>query len=160
MGDKDLQQSADAVMRLRAAYLFQQKRYSEIDFKDNDGKDYLLTPPYTVENFQHYLDKVFSACGTASLSKQLHNKTMKDLHAGDVLIRGGFPGHAVIIIDAAVNDQKEIVYMLAQSYMPAQNIHILVNPMQPSISPWYKLDGSKRIITPEYVFYNNELKEW
>jgi len=160
VGSKDLQQCADAVMRLRAEYLFAHKRYTEIEFKDNEGKSYTLTPPYSPENFQRYLNRVFSACGTASLSKQLHSKPMKNLQAGDVLIRGGFPGHAVIVVDAAINSKKEIVYMLAQSYMPAQDIHILVNPQLSAISPWYKVDGSERVITPEYAFYTSELEQW
>lgn len=160
VGKKDLQQCADAVMRLRAEYLLANKRYREISFSDNDGTAYSLKSLFTAENFADYLNKVFSACGTASLSKQLHSKSIKDLQPGDVLIRGGFPGHAVIVVDAAINFEKEIVYMLAQSYMPAQDIHILRNPTLQTFSPWYKIDGSQRIITPEYVFSPTELKSW
>lgn len=160
VGDKDLQQCADAVMRLRAEYLFQSKRYSEIIFRDNDGTAYNLHEPYNSENFNRYLNMVFSICGTASLSKQLHKKAFKDLQVGDVLIRGGFPGHAVIVVDAAINDKNEAIYMLAQSYMPAQDIHILVNPNDTSLSPWYKVGNDDDVVTPEYVFTTNELKEW
>src|SRR5262245_54613618 len=40
VGKKDLQQCADAVMRLKAEYLFSKKRYDEIAFSDNEGKKY------------------------------------------------------------------------------------------------------------------------
>jgi hypothetical protein len=98
-------------------------------------------------------------CGTASLSKQLRKKSIKDIEAGDVLIRGGFPGHAVIVMDAAANDKGDKIFILAQSYMPAQDIHVLVN-VDESNSPWYHLPAGKQIVTPEYIFGVDELKGW
>jgi Domain of unknown function (4846) len=43
VGKKDLQQCADALMRLRSEYLFNQKRYSAIEFRDNADKSYKWT---------------------------------------------------------------------------------------------------------------------
>ena len=80
--------------------------------------------------------------------------------AGDVLIRGGFPGHAVIVMDVAVNSQGKKIYLIAQSYMPAQDIHVLINPANNEISPWYEVDDAEIIETPEYIFTRNELKTW
>lgn len=161
VGDKNLQQCADAVMRLRAEYLFSQKRYDEILFTDNENHSYKFTSPYTRENFTRYLEKVSGWCGSASLAKQL--KPVADLstiQAGDVLIRGGFPGHAVIVMDVATNAAGKKLYLLAQSYMPAQDIHILLNPMNETLSPWYEVNENNIIQTPEYLFYRNELKRW
>jgi hypothetical protein len=161
VGEKNLQQCADAVMRLRAEYLFAQKKYEEISFTDNEAHSYKFQPPYTKENFTRYLEKVFGWCGSASLAKQL--KPVSDFSAiqsGDVLIRGGFPGHAVLIMDVATNRAGKKMYLLAQSYMPAQDIHILVNPMNEELSPWYEVNENKIIQTPEYLFYESELKRW
>ena len=159
VGDTDLQQCADAIMRLRATFLFEQKNFEDIAFVDNAQTLYTFKEPYTKQNLEVFLKKVFSMCGTASLSKQLKGRLMKDIMPGDVLIRGGFPGHAVIVMDVAVNANNEKVFLLAQSYMPAQQIHILKNTKN-NFSPWYTLTNDVDIITPEYHFKNTELKTW
>ncbi|MFT3702353.1 MAG: DUF4846 domain-containing protein [Agriterribacter sp.] len=161
VGNKDLQQCADAVMRLRASYLFDQKKFTEIIFKDNAGKNYKYTAGDDAVAFQHYLEKVFAYCGTLSLNAQLKEvNNINDISAGDVFIKGGSPGHAVIVLDVAINKRGEKIYLIAQSYMPAQDIHILVNPVYAAISPWYRVNADKKIVTPEWVFNAAELKQW
>lgn len=160
-GKKDLQQCADAVMRLRAEYLFAEKQFDQIIFYDNDKTVYKFQPPYTRDNFDKYLNHVFGMCGSASLSKQLKAvPDFSDIQAGDVIIRGGFPGHAVIVMDVAVNSAGKKIYLLAQSYMPAQDIHVLKNLMNADISPWYEVNAGFIIQTPEYTFNQTELKRW
>ena len=161
VGEKNLQQCADAVMRLRAEYLFSQQKFKEIVFIDNAGKEYHFTSPYTQQNFTVYLEKVFGMCGSASLSKQL--KTVNEfskIKAGDVIIKGGFPGHAVIVMAVAINDMGKKIFLLAQSYMPAQDVHVLLNPTIEKLSPWYGVVKENTIITPEFVFHHNQLMEW
>jgi hypothetical protein len=161
VGKKDLQQCADAVMRLRAEYLFSQKEFDKIVFIDNANTMYKFAVPFTRENFTKYLERVFGMCGSASLAKQLKTKTsFNKIQAGDVLIRGGFPGHAVIVMDVAENEAGKRMYMIAQSYMPAQDIHVLQNPNNENVSPWYEVNENEIIQTPEYTFKKTELKEW
>jgi hypothetical protein len=166
VGERDLQQCADAVMRLRADYLYTQKRYDEIAFnfvsdgkpryfKDfcQDRKDYGC--------YKRYMNYIFSYANTRSLHDQLRRKTKFDsISIGDVLIQKGTPyGHAVIVVDRAYNiTTGEIVFMLAQSYMPAQDIHILKNLNDPVISPWYKVAVQEIINTPEWRFYKKDLR--
>jgi hypothetical protein len=160
-GDNDLQQCADAVMRLRAEYLYSQKQFNQIVFYDNDHTAYSFSAPFTREHFDKYLNRVFGMCGSASLSKQLKpvNK-FSEIQPGDVLIRGGFPGHAVIVMDVAVNESGRKIYLLAQSYMPAQDIHVLKNPANADLTPWYEVNDDNIIRTPEYTFTQNELMRW
>ncbi len=161
VGKKNLQQCADAVMRLRAEYLFDNKRFGEINFIDNDRTSYQFKAPFTKEEFAVYLDRVFGMCGSASLAKQLQFvNEFYDMKAGDVLIRGGFPGHAEIILDVASNATGNKIYLLAQSYMPAQDIHVLRNPSNEKLSPWYEVNKEEIIITPEYSFNKKDLKTW
>jgi hypothetical protein len=49
--------------------------------------------------------------------------------------------------------------MLAQSYMPAQETQVLVNPDNTSLSPWYQLKDGK-INTPEWDFNTSDLKHF
>jgi hypothetical protein len=129
VGNENLQQCADAVMRLRAEYLYDRGLWDQIAFTDNNCKTYRYQNGKNRPAFEAYLQKVFSWCGTASLAKQLKPVSkMEAITPGDVLIKGGFPGHAVMVMDAAVNRKGEKIYLLAQSYMPAQDIHILKNP--------------------------------
>ena len=161
VGNKDLQQCADAVMRLRAEYLFAQKQFDQIVFYDNDKTAYKFSSPFTRNNFTKYLNRVFGMCGSASLSKQLKPViNFANILPGDVIIRGGFPGHAVIVMDFAVNAAGVKIYLLAQSYMPAQDIHVLKNPISEDLSPWYVVNDNNIIKTPEYTFTKNELKRW
>lgn len=160
VGKKNLQQCADAVMRLRAEYLYAKGCFDKILFIDNDGTKYLFKQPFNRQNFDIYLDRVFGMCGSSSLAKQLKPVIMKNILPSDVLIRGGFPGHAAIVLDVATNRDGNKIYLLAQSYMPAQDVHILINPSNKTLSPWYKVNDDDAIETPEYIFAANELKKW
>jgi hypothetical protein len=74
---------------------------------------------------------------------------------------GGFPGHAVIVVDIAekIKDGKKI-FLLAQSYTPAQDMHIVKNPVGLSLSPWFKLNFGKSLYMLEWVFGKNDLKRF
>ncbi|TWI85647.1 uncharacterized protein DUF4846 [Lacibacter cauensis] len=158
VGNKDLQQCADAVMRLRAEYL--KKQNKPICFADNNRKKYCWEQ-YKTRGWQPYLDIVFGMCGTASLEKELKPKNWQTLAAGDVLIKGGSPGHAVIVMDLARHKQTgELIYLLAQSYMPAQDIHVLKNTSNKNLNPWYSASSNKIIATPEWTFYESQLRSW
>ncbi len=162
VGKKDLQQCADAVMRLRAEYLYQAGRFNEISFSDNNGKAYRCPGAIERKEFERYLEKVFSLCGTASLEKQLRKvPVFSEIQPGDVLIRGGFPGHAVMVMDVAKDSTGRKIYLLAQSYMPAQDIHILRNPANQPANPWYPIDPDNSFIySPEWTFSTKELRRW
>lgn len=183
IGTKNLHQCADAVMRLRADYLWQQKRYEDIHFNFTNGfrvdytnwqagqrikvdgnKTYWVNqtgPSHSYESFWKYLEIIFTYAGTASLSQELKPAAVDDMQIGDVFIKGGFPGHAIIVVDLARNPATgETVFLLAQSYMPAQETQILVNPRNADLSPWYTLRAGERLFTPEWTFAAGSLKRF
>lgn len=161
VGTKDLQQCADAVMRLRASYLYDHGRLDEIAFYDNNRQAYRYGNIKDSLRFERYLEKTFAYCGSLSLQNQLKPLSgVKDAKPGDVLIEGGSPGHAVIIMDVAENNKGEKIFLLAQSYMPAQDIHILKNPNDKNLTPWYHIGDDKDITTPEWRFGKGVLRTW
>lgn len=183
IGTKDLHQCADAVMRLRAEYLWNQKQYDKIHFNFTNGfrVDYTewmkgkriivkgnstfwsqaSNPSNTYNDFWKYMETIFSYAGTLSLSKELKSVTIDDLQIGDIFIQGGTPGHAIIIVDIATNVKtNKKIFLLAQSYMPAQEIQILKNPNDETNSPWYSSDFEHELRTPEWTFTKFDLKRF
>ncbi|MBN2434130.1 MAG: peptidoglycan DD-metalloendopeptidase family protein [Spirochaetes bacterium] len=164
-GDRDLLQCADAVMLLRAEYFFNKSDFSNIHFTFlSDGKPRFYNSfggrLNDYNNFRNYMNYIFSYANTASLIKELKPVNIRDVKPGDVFIQTGSPyGHAIIVIDTAVSASGKKMFMLAQSFMPAQEIQILINPTNSAISPWYRAD-SKKIITPEWVFRSDDLKRF
>lgn len=171
VGKQDLQQCADAVMRLRGEYLYSQKRYNEISFNfvsgfkcdythyangyryQNDRWVLKGKKDYSYPTFMRYMTLVFSYAGTLSLEKQLKPLTRSaGIQAGDVFIHGGSPGHCFIVMDVVQDAKGHKKYLLAQSYMPAQNIQVL----QYMGDPWFSMDEHSGIaygelISPAYL---------
>lgn len=161
IGKKDLQQCADAVMRLRAEYLFDKGQYDQIIFHDNSKKAYSFTAPFTRDHLEKYLETVYSYCGTLSLSGEMVPVSdPSDPQIGDVFIHGGSPGHAAIILDLAENTAGERIVLIANSYMPAQSIHIVRNMQDETLSPWIKVDGRSTVVLPQWSFGAKELKRF
>ncbi len=183
IGDRDLHQCADAVMLLRAEYLYQNERYDEISFEFVNGfkaeyskwrMGYRINvgenscsyykgaqPDNSYSTFRDYMDLVFAYSSTLSLEKELKSVDINDMQIGDVFIKGGSPGHCVIVVDMAQNKSTgEKVFMLAQSYMPAQQTQLLINPNDKNLSPWYSLDFGDTLNTPEWTFTKDQLKRF
>ncbi|RYY88721.1 MAG: hypothetical protein EOO15_08210 [Chitinophagaceae bacterium] len=182
VGSRDLQQCADAVMRLRAEWLWAINRKEEITFRFSDGfrADYSRwrtgarigirgdrafwkngsAADDSYRSFRQYLDVVFTYAGTLSLSASLKSRPLAELSIGDVFIRGGSPGHAVIVVDVVENARGEKRFLLAQSYMPAQEIHVLKNDANRDGNPWYSNRFGAVLETPEWDFKATELRTW
>ncbi len=163
IGKRDLQQCADAVMRLRAEWLYSLGRDKEIAFNDTDGKRRRFSASRGTDHaaLRKYMDLVFAYAGTYSLERELKKVAPEDIAIGDVFIKGGFPGHAVLVTDMVENKTTgEKRFLLLQSYMPAQDMHILKNPKSEDGTPWYTLPVGEQLVTPEWVFSGTALRRW
>lgn len=182
IGDRDLHQCADAIMLLRAEYFYSTGQYEKIKYNfvsgfeakysewmngarikiDGENVSYYnaTEPSNTYEDFRKFMDIVFAYSSTLSLEKELESIDIDEMSIGDVFIEGGSPGHAIIIVDVAENEKGEKIFLLAQSYMPAQQTQILLNPNDDKISPWYSLEGYDKLVTPQWTFVLDQLKRF
>ncbi len=158
LSNRDLQQCADSAIRIFAEYYWSIGAYDKIAFhltngfymeytkwRDGnrikvDGNEvrWYKAKAYdaSYEEFLNYLDMVFAYAGTLSLSSECDRITLEELMPGDLFLQGGSPGHCVVVVDMAVDAEGSKCYLLAQGYMPAQDFHILKNPLHPE-DPWY-----------------------
>ena len=171
VGDRDLQQCSDAAQRLRTDYLYQTKQYDKISYhfvngmelswnkwregwrvKRENKKTVMVKSAKagdTEEVFRNYQKWLFIYAGVSSVMKESPKITIKDLQPGDVIAA---TGHLIIVLDVVENEQGEKRFLLAQSYIPAQQIEVLKNTY--SDNPWYdaKHLESCPFITPEWTY--------
>ena len=110
------------------------------------------------DSLKDYLRIVFSYAGTASMDTEAQPIPLSDLQVGDVFLKGGNPGHVVMVVDLCENADGKKAFLLAQGYMPAQQFHVLKNPAHED-DPWYYEDEvTYPFHTPEYTFQKGSLK--
>jgi hypothetical protein len=183
VGRSDLQQCADAVMRLRAEYLYSRRLTDLIGFALFNGERYRFaayvagtTPRQAGESIvwqrgrpqgdspadlRRWLDIVFGFASTRSLAQELRPVgNIADAAIGDVFIQPGSPGHAVVIADLAADAAGRRVALLAQSSMPARDMHLLRNTLDPSLGAWFPLVEGATLTTPGRVFAPSDLKRF
>lgn len=174
-----LQQCADALIRIRSEYLWDINRKDEIGFNFTSGdycswKSYAegyrpningskvtflktASPDSSKDNFYNYLNLIYMYSGTLSLYHELPKMAdAKNLKIGDMLIKGGSPGHIVMICDEAKNADGDTVYLLFQGNTPAQSVHLVKNLEDTSISPWYHLEEDTKIAVSNYTFQDSK----
>lgn len=182
-GRRDLQQCADAVIRLRAEYLFAVGDIDKIAFRFTSGDfaRYLdwrrglrpsvkgskvawskqAKPDDSYAAFRAYLDSVFTYAGTMSLAKELVAVADRaDIQPGDVFIDPGSPGHAEIVVDVVEHEAtRRRMFLLAQSFMPAQQMHILRMYAKPN-DVWFEIAANGHLSTPHWEFRMGQLKRF
>ena len=177
--ENGLQQCADALIRIRSEYLWEQDKKDAIGFNFTSGhycswlqyadgyrpkiKGNEVTFHKTAEknhtkaNFYNYLNLIYMYSGTLSLYHELPKiNNVKDLKIGDMLIKGGSPGHIVLICDEAINEAGDKLFLLFQGNTPAQSVHLVKNLEDTKISPWYQLEKDVEIPVSNYTFRSSK----
>lgn len=131
-------------MRLRAEYLYQIGRASEIHFLDVQGNVLSYSGEDSRESLEDYLRGVFRVANTYSLCQEMQDRILADIQPGDVFV---YPanseryGHAVMVADVAQRpDTGEKAILLVEGYLPARSIHVMNNWADSDHSPWFLLD--------------------
>lgn len=173
-----LQQCADALIRIRSEYLWDNNIKDEIGFNFTSGHycswlkyaegyrpkingnkvtfNKTASRDHSKANFYKYLNLIYMYSGTLSLFNELKSIDDKDLKIGDMLIKGGSPGHIVMICDEAVNNKGEKLFLLFQGNTPAQSVHLVKNLEDSDISPWYQLKNNVVIPVSNYTFSSSK----
>ena len=166
VGQADLQQCADAVVRLHAEWCWSRGR-KDISYRAAAGMSlpferYLggesdvlegqslrrkagRRRPAQHRSLRRYLDMVFAWANTQSIARQATPVALDQLRPGDFFILPGNPGHAVIVADLARAAGRGRAALLLRSYIPAQSIYVL---RPDSASVWFWLDPTRAVKTP------------
>ncbi|MEZ4458418.1 MAG: DUF4846 domain-containing protein [bacterium] len=145
VGSKDLQQCADTAMRLYAEWRWATSTADALTFHFTSGdpvdwKSWRKGKRWWLENdkvksgaragtdnsyasFRRFLDLVFTYAGTRSLPKD--SVAVSAAQPGDFFVQSGSPGHVVVVMDVAENEDGKRIALIGQGFMPAQELHIL-----------------------------------
>ena len=138
------EQCADVCMRLRAEYLYNTGQYGRIRFQNVNGKTLRYGGGASRKSFERYLKNLYGVASTFSLSREMKTRRLADMQPGDVFVYparyGHKYGHAIMVVDVAVNKHGKKAFLLAEGNTPARNIHVLRNFENPFRSPWFMLD--------------------
>jgi hypothetical protein len=174
IGARDLQQCADAVIRMHAEW-----RYGKGDRRVayhaasgatlaydkwlagermvvEGGKANLrmVAAPRAEDHaaFRAWQDDVFNWANTSSLAREGSQIPFADVRAGDFFVMPGSPyGHAVLVLDVAKDAGGRTALLLGQSYMPAQSFQVL----RPSAgATWFVVEpGATEVKTPFWAAF-------
>ncbi|MCR5360467.1 MAG: DUF4846 domain-containing protein [Bacteroidales bacterium] len=149
------EQCADVCMRLRAEYLY--KAGKPIKFQDVHGNTLHYEGGASRKRFEKYLRSLYQVASTFSMCREMKTRPLADMQPGDVFV---FPardkhtlGHAMMVVDVAVNKRGQKVYMLAEGSTPARSIHIVWNVQSVWRTPWFTLDETSKRIFASVCFY-------
>jgi len=158
VGDADLQQCADSVIRLHAEWLFALGR-RDASYRAASGAPMPFArwargermvpqpapglgftwsatgrPDAGHASYRRWLDAVFTWANTGSLAREAEPVAGADLRPGDFVVQPGAPGHAVLVLDLALAPGGRRALLLGQGFMPAQSFHVLrpAGPGEPS----------------------------
>lgn len=182
VGTRNLQQCADSVIRIYSEYLWSIGAYDRIGFHLTNGfwmdyaswragnrlvlngnkTEWVLSEAYddSYECFRKYLIQIFAYAGTASLDRDCEEISMAEAMPGDLILKGGSPGHCILIVDMAVNAEGKKCFLLAEGHTPAEDFHVMKNERHPE-NPWfYEEEITYPFETPRYVFPEGSLQRY
>lgn len=169
VGDADLQQSSDVIIRLQAEYLWSRGDRDKISYLSATKLNMPLTrwekgqrlipngpnvfwvvkgKPAEVNHaeFRKYLATVFNWANSTSLAaRSTPVPDPKDLLAGDFFLQSQPPNHVAVVLDVAEKPSGERVALLGQARNPAESIHV-VRPGK--ATPWFSVRPPVPVLTP------------
>lgn len=155
---KNLWQCMDILQVLHMDYLDSQKRKSEINYYLPEGTKFSwlewqkgLRPVFkglafqkikqaqvdtSAASFNRYCNTIFQYSSTQTFWHYYPDLKFADIQPGDFITKKGKKGHAVLILDIAINEMGEKVALIGQGDTPACQFYLL----QKNGNPWFKID--------------------
>lgn len=122
-------------------------RFAQTGIKD-DGRP----------NFCVYLETLFRFASDGSLLDDTRSVSDDTVTAGDIFLRTGRGGHAVMVLDIAADSRGRIRVLLGQGGRPAQTFHVLCDK---GGSPWFVIGQSQLIRLGRCgTFDMDQLRRW
>lgn len=178
IGAGDRCQLTDALLLLRARYLFDAGRKDEIQFYFSSGFLYDFTtyaagrrvkvdgnnvtwvtkdtPGDTLQDLYGYLGTLYSYSRAVSVKA---NDTMQTSNVvpGTLFTNDG----GAIIADLARNDATgESVVLLIRGGSPASDLYVMDNTLAPELSPWFSVSPAGGIYAGEITFMISDAREF
>jgi hypothetical protein len=91
----------------------------------------------SVESYKSYLNIIYSESHTQQFFHAYLPVERKEVQIGDIVIKKGTKGHAVMIVDLARNDKDELFALIGNGDTPACQFFLLNHRKD---SPWIPLD--------------------
>jgi hypothetical protein len=180
VGTRDLQQCADTALRLHAEYLWHAGRAHRAAYHFTSGdrsswRDWRRGERFVVKgaqvkrvagkarggshrSYRRWLTHLFRYAGTRSLKFDSEPVGERPVAPGDFYVQPGGPGHAVIIMDVATHADGRRAALVGQSFMPAEELHILASGGARVLDgAWFLLPGpGQRLDTPSWAPFARE----
>jgi hypothetical protein len=175
LGDGDLQQCADTILRLHAEYRWSRGEAGRCayHFTSGDlssweawvaGERFQVVGPRVERRsgeprdsdhatFRRWLQHLFVYAGTLSLDLDSRPIAPSEaLGAGDFFVDGGSPGHALMVLDVARDRAGRPHGLIGQGYTPAQEMHVLESADEEVVDGvWFPLpDEGQALTTPAW----------
>lgn len=181
--EENLQQCADSVMRIYGEYYYKKGEYSKIRYSlgnfqadfgtwsdgnkmsfSDDGNTISWAESSncdsSYESFKKFMRLVFAYSGTMNMEDDSDYIMKDDMRIGDIFLKSGSPGHVVMVADMCENENGEKAFLLAQGYMPAQEFHVIKNPLHDE-DPWYYISELRYPFkTAEFTFEDDCLMRY
>jgi hypothetical protein len=174
VGKRDLQRSADVILRLHAEWrwyvhdlsmLYLSDTHTELPLRrwaagerlvEDDGRPTWIpqaTPqsPLDHASFREYLDSVFSFSDGRALLSESVPLASDGLAPGAFFLHEGNPSQVLVVLDVATSPTGKRAMLLAQALNPAEDIHV-IRPSRDSA--WFSVRTDQPVRVPRAQPYH------
>ncbi len=140
--NEDLEQCADYSMRFWADFHKDVDKLKQLYLFDYEGNKKFFKD--SKKKYLRYLRWHMAFSNSFSIKNGAKKINMSELlKPGDMFVQNtdGGVGHVSVVVDAAENENKERIYLIGYSYMPAQEFHIEDAENRDETGAWFTKEG-------------------